>query len=620
MAKLVKQKKSTEKTSKGVWTILLGISAITIYFNTQIADPFNTAKFLLLVVLAFWLLGFVMRDIRNELFSRSLFLFIPIIFCTLFIISILASTYYSDVQIESFLGAVQRRNGFLTYFCLTILLVFTYLRFQILDILKVIKTSILLSLCVGIYGIVQILGFDFVEWNNPYNSIISTLGNPNFASASLAIFTSLNFYSLFLKNNPRVYKYLAVGSILIGLTAIVASESRQGIVALIFSLLFFVSYLIINKYKKYLLIVICISGASILLVVLGMLQRGPLQNLLYKDSISVRGFYWRAAFKMFQESPFVGIGLDRYGAYFRQLREVEYTSRYGYDIYSTNAHNVYLQMFSTGGIFVGIIYTLLQFYILIRGLRILNKLTGENQKMLLVILAAWITYQAQSLISIDNIGLAVWGWLLSGLILAIDRNHQSKSNFSDLEKKYITIENHEKINLIQIYLSVLFVISALYFAIQINEVESQIYKVRSLSAAGSSNNEKVIASISEKILRNQWADPYYKFESASRLYSYGEKKLALVHLNLLYEKDPRNLDYLKALAYVAEQENDISKAIFFRNKVTIYDPWNLNNYLELIRLNKELGDINRVEELKDFVLSLSSDVQVIKKLEELKVS
>lgn len=620
MAKLVKQKKSTEKTSKGVWTILLGISAITIYFNTQIADPFNTAKFLLLVVLAFWLLGFVMRDIRNELFSRSLFLFIPIIFCTLFIISILASTYYSDVQIESFLGAVQRRNGFLTYFCLTILLVFTYLRFQILDILKVIKTSILLSLCVGIYGIVQILGFDFVEWNNPYNSMISTLGNPNFASASLAIFTSLNFYSLFLKNNPRVYKYLAVGSILIGLTAIVASESRQGIVALIFSLLFFVSYLIINKYKKYLLIVICISGASFFLVVLGMLQRGPLQNLLYKDSISVRGFYWRAAFKMFQESPFVGIGLDRYGAYFRQLREVEYTSRYGYDIYSTNAHNVYLQMFSTGGIFVGIIYTLLQFYILIRGLRILNKLTGENQKMLLVILAAWITYQAQSLISIDNIGLAVWGWLLSGLILAIDRNHQSKSNFSDLEKKYITIENHEKTNLIQIYLSVLFVISALYFAIQINEVESQIYKVRSLSAAGSSNNEKVIASISEKILRNQWADPYYKFESASRLYSYGEKKLALVHLNLLYEKDPRNLDYLKALAYVAEQENDISKAIFFRNKVTIYDPWNLNNYLELIRLNKELGDINRVEELKDFVLSLSSDVQVIKKLEELKVS
>ena len=51
--------------------------------------------------------------------------------------------------------------------------------------------------------------------------------------------------------------------------------------------------------------------------VLGMLQKGPLQNLLYKDSVSVRGFYWRAAIEMLKSEPLFGVGSDRYGSFFR---------------------------------------------------------------------------------------------------------------------------------------------------------------------------------------------------------------------------------------------------------------------------------------------------------------
>ena len=39
----------------------------------------------------------------------------------------------------------------------------------------------------------QISGIDFVTWNNQYNAVISTVGNPNFAAAIMAIIATLNF-------------------------------------------------------------------------------------------------------------------------------------------------------------------------------------------------------------------------------------------------------------------------------------------------------------------------------------------------------------------------------------------------------------------------------------------
>jgi hypothetical protein len=35
----------------------------------------------------------------------------------------------------------------------------------------------------------------------------------------------------------------------------------------------------------------------------GMLQIGPLEKFLYKPSVSVRGYYWRAGLEMFKDYP-----------------------------------------------------------------------------------------------------------------------------------------------------------------------------------------------------------------------------------------------------------------------------------------------------------------------------
>jgi hypothetical protein len=38
-----------------------------------------------------------------------------------------------------------------------------------------------------------------------------------------------------------------------------------------------------------------------------------------------------------------------------------------------------------------------------------------------ILSTAWLSYELQSLISINQIGLAIWGWVLSGLIIAYER-------------------------------------------------------------------------------------------------------------------------------------------------------------------------------------------------------
>ena len=66
-----------------------------------------------------------------------------------------------------------------------------------------------------------------------------------------------------------------------------------------------------------------ISALVGLMVILGMLQIGPLEKYVYKTSVSIRGFYWRTGIDMFLSRPLTGVGLDSYCDYFREFMNVQ---------------------------------------------------------------------------------------------------------------------------------------------------------------------------------------------------------------------------------------------------------------------------------------------------------
>jgi hypothetical protein len=86
---------------------------------------------------------------------------------------------------------------------------------------------------------------------------------------------------------------------------------------------------------------------------------------------------------------------------------------------SNAAHNVVLDFFAFGG------WPLLISYVAILGfgawaiLRVTLR-KREYDPLFVAMAVAWICYQLQSIISINQIGLAVWGWLLTGALLAFE--------------------------------------------------------------------------------------------------------------------------------------------------------------------------------------------------------
>jgi hypothetical protein len=121
------------------------------------------------------------------------------------------------------------------------------------------------------------------------------------------------------------------------------------------------------------------------------------------------------------ENPIFGVGLDSYGDWYRRTRTLEATVRRGPEITANAAHNVLLDFSSNGGFPLVIIYLVLMVLVVISALRLLKRSNGFDPAVAGLI-AVWIAYQAQSIISLNQLGLAVWGWIISGLIIGYEIN------------------------------------------------------------------------------------------------------------------------------------------------------------------------------------------------------
>ena len=58
---------------------------------------------------------------------------------------------------------------------------------------------------------------------------------------------------------------------------------------------------------------------------------------------------------------------------------------------------------------------------MLSAVRVLKR-TQSFEPFFIAILVAWVGYTAQSLISINQLGLAIWGWVTSGLIIGYEVN------------------------------------------------------------------------------------------------------------------------------------------------------------------------------------------------------
>jgi O-antigen ligase len=560
------------------------LALTTLYFQTNLFDPFNSPKSWILLIVAAWLIGYVLA-FRAQIFSNRALKLNTLLLIS-FVAASIVATVFTDIKFVAVFGETQRRNGFLSYLSLSIVYLAASVFVRLFNITRIYLITIWIGLIFAIYALMQSTGNDFVNWNNPYNRIIGTVGNPNFAGAVMAVMGVILFCIVFINNFALIYRITAAVISLLLLLLIYQSNARQGLLAYLLGVGLFLIILVAGKNKKLGLFGAGVGTVVFVFAALGMLQIGPLEKYLYKPSVSVRGYYWRAGLEMFFNNPVIGVGMDRYGAYFKEYRDVEYPLTYGYSITSSNAHNTFIHLFATGGVLLGLSYLLLNAYILRQAIVGLKKFSGNNRLLLGGIFAAWVAFHAQSFVSIDNVGISIWGWVLGGSIIGITVS--SHLNPAEDQKNYMG--SRIRIDLKRVITSSTVTIISIAVVSLAYRGEVNAYKSRVVLNSQEQNIRDTFYGLQTEVINASIVDPTYKLNSAIALVQNGFTQEGLRALQEVYSSDSRNLDAIRFLALTHESLNQISDAIYYRIEMAKYDQWNAENYLELGKNYKKQGD------------------------------
>jgi hypothetical protein len=396
------------------------IMAISITPNIS-TDPINLPRLVIVDGFAFAAIGIALLSPRGFISSiDKKFL----TFILLFIIQLTLVLFFAPGnKSEMFFGTFGRNTGYLAYIGLAFIALSASIVVTI-EFLKMFSTMVVALWVISIfYSALQKFGADPFDWNNPYNSIIGFLGNPNFQSSFLA-FCSIVGFALILGKSGKLFTLLLSILIVLSLLIIVSSNSVQGLIVFLGSsgVIFFLYLHRHETFRKkiFTLPYIGFFAVSSLIAILGALNKGPLASLLYQDSVRQRGFYWNTAVSMMRDFPLFGVGLDSFGNWYfkyRPLRAAELTP----DVATNAAHNVFLDFGANGGIPLFLIHLLLTAYTLFCVVRYLLREKSFSSGYAAV-LGIWIGYELQALISINNLGIAIWGWVTMGLLIGIDHN------------------------------------------------------------------------------------------------------------------------------------------------------------------------------------------------------
>ena len=584
--------------------LLWGCTLTTLVFWTTFEDPFNPLKLSFILLTASWLIGYI-TTFRKDLFSiREIRNLTYIVICML--LAFLLAAGRTDFKRTAIFGENQRSNGLLMYLGLSIILVSSALVFNLKNSVKIFQTSSVLGLVIGVYGLLQLNGIDIVKWNNPYNAIISTVGNPNFAAAIMAIMASLVFGSIFNVTFSKLFRIFSLFTFLILAAAIYLSNARQGLIGILIGIAPILIVWIHTKNKYFGFTTFILTAVGLIFAILGMLQIGPLTNLLYKGSVTVRGYYWRAGIEMFQAHPWFGIGIDRYGAYFKQYREVGYPLNYGFDISSSNAHNVLIQIFATGGIFLGTFYLALLGYIFWRGIIGIRAKQGADRLVITAIFSAWLSYQATSFVSIDSPGIAVWGWLLGGAVVGM-----STKNEESISKIQIDIRSsRSSISFTRPVISIIFAVFIAIISTFLYKGETSMFRTRAIYNPAVAANAPYLKESAINTISTPFISPIYKITSASYLTNSGFIDLGLVELQKVYNSDKRNDDALDLLATYNFQLGKVDIAIGYREKIIPLNPWNAKNYLLLGLYYKYNNNFDNMKKMQEKIISFASSTPI----------
>ena len=399
-----------------VWAL---ISVTLLVTPLWALDPINPIKMLAVSATGFMGLGALLANQKALALGRFK---LPMILIGGFMAwQVIVFLVSGGEKLQQIFGTAGRNTGLITYLAFSILFVVSMAASNAAFLNRFLFASLVVGIASLGYGLVQTFGGDPFDWVNPYSPVFGFLGNPNFQSSLLGILGSIVFAQLLSGAVKLQVKGAYLAYLLVTVFVIRETDSQQGFLVLLIGSVIALGVFVTQRSKALGYSYLGLALIGFVAVLVGTLNKGPLASLLYKDSVTYRGDYWRAGWKMTVDNPIFGVGLDSYGDWYRRSRTIEATLRRGPDVTSNAAHNVFLDISAYGGFPLVLIYIVLMVLVIVSAIKVIKRSRSFNAGFVGLV-SGWVAFQAQSIISINQIGLALWGWVLSGLIIGYEIN------------------------------------------------------------------------------------------------------------------------------------------------------------------------------------------------------
>lgn len=562
--------------------------ATTLMVWTALADPIDLPKMFVLTISSGWIFGSVATAYfysRRRQFSLGQWAVVAFLIC------ILLAGLLTDVRYSAFYGEIQRNNGAFSYMALAILAFAAMVSFSSANFNQLRNWMLVVGCILTVYGLFQTFGHDPFRWVLLYNHVVGTLGNPDFFSGIVGAAAIASVWLIIEDGNVK-FRIAGLVLLLLEIYVLKRCGSIQGLVAFAFgSVLLLITKLWQIK-RKLGMSASVLSGFGLITVVAGLLNKGPVAGLVYRGSLRNRTDYWHAALNMFKAHPLFGVGLDRFGQNYGQYApHHQVVQGQGTD----NAHNVFLQLLATGGLLVILPYLFLITVIFVSVIRKSRHVVGRERIDLVALFSIWLSLLFISAISIDNLGVAVWFWILGGALYGMTRHRpEDKSVVGRRDRNVRRKKVSEEANHLAPIVAFLVSIVVLVVMVPAWRSSAMLFDLRS---KGVGATRAQAASRIEAVANIQPSNIQIKASLADIALRVGTIDLGLKLIASINRQDHRSIDgnYLGASAF--ELSKNYVAAVPYRLRLLQLDPWSTPNMLQLVTDYVALNDFVKAREM-----------------------
>jgi len=421
--------------------ILAPIIVIPCVFSHEVGNIFITPKFSFLIFyvgLGLILLSFIflypslITSERKVLFKKRLFHPVTISLL-LYILTVLVATAFSQLPEASFWGSYFSKMGALTYIAHSVIYFFIILFLNPRDLKKIIALLWIPLLIISVFAVLEILKYPSLDYykNSPYfpQRTSSTFGAPLHLANFIAISLPLAISSIFFIKT-RALQILAGIMIVILISILSSTLTRGAYLAVFLSLIcYFYFFRRFKLWREIKLIKIRLEAwaifSLILVLIISVFANPDFINRIkerHESSIYLRAYIWRDTFKLIRDYPLLGTGPDTLQLTFLPYKSKElHKSLKQANRETAHAHNQYLHIWATQGIFSSLSFILFLFFVFKSSL-INARRTLIPRNMRLIALGVCVGTIAYSLVvftGIENVTLLIFLNLFAGISVII---------------------------------------------------------------------------------------------------------------------------------------------------------------------------------------------------------